>query len=139
MLARLRRVAAEEGLPLGERTVTYNSRRAQELGKWAEERDKGEEFHRAMFHAYFAEGSNIALIEELLRVVAAAGLPQEETRTVLEERTYRAAVDQDWALARRWGITAVPTFVLNGQALVGAQPYEMMERLVESQGVGRKA
>ena len=32
MLARLQAVAAEVGLPLGERTRTYNSRRAQELG-----------------------------------------------------------------------------------------------------------
>ena len=31
MIARLRDVAAEEGLPFGERNMTYNSRPAQEL------------------------------------------------------------------------------------------------------------
>jgi hypothetical protein len=36
MMASLKRAADKEGLPLGERKKTYNSRLAQELGKWAE-------------------------------------------------------------------------------------------------------
>ncbi|MBD3163069.1 MAG: hypothetical protein GF346_11645, partial [Candidatus Eisenbacteria bacterium] len=39
---RLKELAAAEGLPMGERTHTYNSRLAQELGVWAEEHDRGE-------------------------------------------------------------------------------------------------
>ena len=45
MLARLRQVATELNLPWGERTMTFNSRLAQELGKWAEDRGRGEAFH----------------------------------------------------------------------------------------------
>ena len=41
MMSRLRRVAEELDLPLGERTHTYNSRRAQELSKWAEAQQCG--------------------------------------------------------------------------------------------------
>ncbi len=59
MMARLKRVAREEGLPLGDRRRTYNSRLAQELGKWAEEKGRGEDFHAAVFRAYFADGKNI--------------------------------------------------------------------------------
>ena len=33
ILARLKRVAGELGLPFGDRPMTYNSRLAQELGK----------------------------------------------------------------------------------------------------------
>ncbi len=74
MLARLEKVAAEVGLSLARRTRTYNSRRAQELGKWAESLGQGEPFHRAVYHAYFAEGRNIALTDELLRIAESAGL-----------------------------------------------------------------
>ena len=52
-ITRLKRAAEELGLPLGERKKTYNSRRAQELGKWAETAGKGDEFHDAVFCAYF--------------------------------------------------------------------------------------
>ena len=41
MQARLLQVAAAEGLPLVKRSRTYNSRLAQELGKWAEEQGRG--------------------------------------------------------------------------------------------------
>jgi hypothetical protein len=34
-MTRLKKVAEELGLPFGERKKTYNSRLAQELGKWA--------------------------------------------------------------------------------------------------------
>ena len=41
ILARLKSVARAEGLPFGNREMTYNSRPAQELGKWAESRGEG--------------------------------------------------------------------------------------------------
>jgi predicted DsbA family dithiol-disulfide isomerase len=50
---------------------------------------------------------------------------------VLEQRTFSAAVDEDWARSRRYGITGVPTFVAGGYGVVGAQPYETLEHLVQ--------
>ena len=44
-----------EGLPYGERTMTYNSRLAQELGKWADTQPGGEALHDALFQLQ-AEG-----------------------------------------------------------------------------------
>jgi predicted DsbA family dithiol-disulfide isomerase len=41
-MARLKKAASEAGLPFGERKKRYNSRQAQELGKWAETKDKGD-------------------------------------------------------------------------------------------------
>ena len=131
MLARLEKVAAEVSLPLARRTRTYNSRRAQELGKWAESLGQGEPFHRAVYHAYFAEGRNIALTDELLRIAEGAGLPPEEARKVLREGTWAAAVDDDWKRSRKAGIAAVPTHLFLGRRLVGFAPYEDYRRLVE--------
>ena len=48
MMQKLRGVADSLGLPLGNRQRTYNSRLAQELGKWAEQEGRGEAFHMAM-------------------------------------------------------------------------------------------
>jgi len=59
MVRRLRFQAMELGLPFGERTITCNSRLAQELGLWAESKGKGKQFHNAAFRAYFAEGHNL--------------------------------------------------------------------------------
>jgi len=120
-----------EGLPYGERTMTYNSRLAQEVGKWADTQPGGEAIHDAMFRAYFVEARNIGDPDVILDIVKQVGLSVDEAREVIEKRTFKDAVDEDWALSRQLGVTGVPTFVAGRYGVVGAQPYETLERLVE--------
>ena len=138
MMLRLKQVADELGLPLGERKKTYNSRLAQELAKWAESKGKGDPFHAAVFRAYFVDGKNIGKVDELVDLAKSIGLPDKETRSVLELRTFKKAVDSDWSRSRALGITGVPTFVVNGQAIVGAQPYEVLEQFLKNCGVKKR-
>ncbi|OGL08415.1 MAG: disulfide bond formation protein DsbA [Candidatus Rokubacteria bacterium RIFCSPLOWO2_02_FULL_72_37] len=119
-----------EGLPYGERTMTYNSRLAQELGKWADTQPGGGAIHDALFRAYFVEARDISRPAVLLDIAARVGLSVDGAREVLERRTFEAAVDADWELSRRYGITGVPTFVVGRNGVVGAQPYEVLEQLV---------
>ncbi len=120
-----------EGLPYGERTMTYNSRLAQELGKWADTQPGGEAIHDALFRAYFVEARDISQPAVLLDIVGRVGLSVDAAREVLEKRTFQAAVDADWELSRRYGVTGVPTFVVGRYGVVGAQPYEALEELVQ--------
>ena len=119
-----------EGLPYGERTMTYNSRLAQELGKWADTQPRGEALHDALFRAYFVERRDISQPVVLLEIVEQVGLSAVGAREVLEKRTFKSAVDADWELSRRYGVTGVPTFVVGQHGVVGAQPYEALEALV---------
>ena len=120
-----------EGLPYGERTMTYNSRLAQELGKWADTQPGGEALHDALFRAYFVDARDISQPAVLLAVVERVGLSVDGAREALERRTFEAAVDADWELSRRYGVTGVPTFVAGRHGVVGAQPYEVLEQLVK--------
>jgi len=87
-----------EGLPYGERTMTYNSRLAQELGKWADTQPGGEALHDALFRAYFVEARAISQPAVLLDIVQRIGLSVDGAREVLEKRTFKDAVDADWKL-----------------------------------------
>ena len=120
-----------EGLPYGERSRTYNSRLAQELGKWADTQPGGEALHDALFRAYFVDARDISRPDVLLELVAQVGLSVDAARGVLEQRTFKDAIDQDWQLSRQLGITGVPTFVAGRYGVVGAQPYEVLEQLVK--------
>lgn len=125
------KIAADLGLAWGERHMTYNSRRAQELGKWAEAMGKGDEYHTAVFRAYFADGQNIADEDVLAGLAAAMGLDPAQARRVLARGLYAQAVDNDWERSRTLGVTAVPTFISRGRGVVGAQPYEILARFVQ--------
>jgi predicted DsbA family dithiol-disulfide isomerase len=123
-----------EGLPYGERTMTYNSRLAQELGKWADTQPGGEAIHDALFRAYFVEARDISRPDVLVDVAERVGLPVDAAREALEQRTFESAVDADWRLSREYGITGVPTFVAGRHGVVGAQPYETLVELVRRAG-----
>lgn len=130
MQAQMRARMAAEGLPYGERTMTFNSRLAQELACWADSQPGGEAIHDALFRAYFVDARNIGDPEVLVQIAASLGLPADQARAVIEKRSCKAAVDSDWERSRQYGITGVPTFVIGNNGVVGAQPYEMLEQLV---------
>jgi predicted DsbA family dithiol-disulfide isomerase len=119
-----------EGLPYGKRTHTYNSRLAQELGKWADTQAGGEALHDAFYRAYFVDARNIGDPDVLLDLVGSVDLSVDAAREVIEQRTFKDAVDADWEKAHRYGVTGVPTFVAGGYGVVGAQPYDVLEGLV---------
>lgn len=135
---RMKALMQAEGLPYGDRQRTFNSRLAQELGKYGDQRGVPP-IHDALYRAYFVHGQNLAEPEVLVKAAAEVGIPPEETSDVLARRTMRAAVDEDWARSRTLGITGVPTFIVDGQRLVGAQPYEVLKEFVESAGARRRA
>jgi predicted DsbA family dithiol-disulfide isomerase len=138
MYRRMKTLMDAEGLPYGKRTHTYNSRLAQELGKWADTQPGGAAIHDRLFRAYFVEARNIGDVAVLLDVVRAAALDVEEARAVLAERRCKDAVDADWAKSHQYGVTGVPTFVAGGYGVVGAQPYEVLEKLAVEAGAKRR-
>ena len=134
----MRGLMAEEGLPYGDRTHTYNSRLAQEVGAWADTQEGGEAIHDAIYKAYFVEAKNIGDPDVLLKIVKANNLSVEEARKVIEERTFKDVVDEDWRKSHQLGVTGVPTFVAAGQGVGGAQPYETLEKFLGSVGVTKR-
>jgi predicted DsbA family dithiol-disulfide isomerase len=138
MYARMKGLMDAEGLTYGRRTHTYNSRLAQELGKWADTQPGGETIHDALYKAYFVEARNIGDPDILVEIAQSVGLPGEEARAVLTERRFKDAVDADWAKSRQWGVTGVPTFVASRYGVVGAQPYEVLEQLLDKAGARRR-
>jgi len=121
-----------EGLPFNaERNMSYNSRLAQELTKWAETKDKAEAIANALFRAYFVDVKNIAKADVLADIAEDNGLPKDEATDVLLSRKYKDAVDDDWRRCAAYGVNAVPTFLAGKYLMVGAQPYDELRRLVE--------
>ena len=132
------RLADEAGLPYGQRTHWYDSKPAHEAYLWATDRGAGDAFKRAVFEAYFVGDRNIASPDLLSGIATEHGLDGDDLRAALAEGRYRARVEEEYEEARQVGVTAVPTFVAGGYALVGAHPIENLRRLVEHVGASRR-
>jgi predicted DsbA family dithiol-disulfide isomerase len=138
MLAHMKQAARDLELPFGDRKMTYNSRLAQELGKWAEQMGKGDAFHDAVFRAYFADGRNIADVDVLANIAMSVGLGAQKARDMLTARTFKEDVDGDWARSYESRVTAVPTFLMNRQTLVGAQQFNALANFMLQNNVNRR-
>lgn len=129
---RMKTLMDQEGLPYkSERNMSYNSRQAQELAKWAESKGKGDEIHDPIFRSYFVGGKNIAQRDVLVEIARTIGLPADEAVEVLVSQGYKESVDADWRRCNALQVSAVPTFLVGRYMLVGAHPYEDLEKLVQ--------
>jgi predicted DsbA family dithiol-disulfide isomerase len=131
MQQRLAAAAEREGLPLTPRSRTFNSRRAQELGKLAQKMGRLKSYQESVYQAYFVEGRNIALREPLMELAKRAGLPELEARQALEDGTFAKEVDEDWQRSRALGISGVPAFLCEERLLVGFRPYQDLVAMIE--------
>lgn len=124
------KVADSLDLPFGERTHTYNSRKAQELGLWATKLGKFRDFENAVYRAYFVDGTNIGDTADLLWVVGTLGLNVPEAEMMLKNHCFSDRVDAEWDHAVSSGVRAVPTLRCEERELVGFQSLDACRRLI---------
>lgn len=127
MADRVIQEARGEGLEMDyERGLAANTLDAHRLLSLAE-REAGAKTQRAvaeaLFRAHFSEGRDIADAEVLTEIAARASMDAKRVGDYLRGAEGRAEVEAEIEQARLLGITAVPTFVLDGAyAVQGAQP-----------------
>jgi predicted DsbA family dithiol-disulfide isomerase len=85
-----------------------------------------------LMDAYFTDGKNISDIDVLADCAESAGIDRNEAHTFLLGDELVDEVRSEIAEAAEYGVTAVPTFIINGQwSVPGAQDVEMFERIIE--------
>ena len=84
----------------------------------------------ALFHAYFGENKELADKAVLYQIGVSCGLEEGEVKALLDSDLYRDEVILDEREAARYGIHAVPFFVIGKQGLSGAYPVEAMEQVL---------
>jgi predicted DsbA family dithiol-disulfide isomerase len=120
----LTEVAAGDGLDfrfdIARSGATFDAHRIVHLAEAHELQDVMKE---RLLRAYFTEGELVGDHDTLVRLACEVGLPEAEVRETLAGDRYAAQVRDDEVTAGRFGITAVPTFVVDRAiGASGAQP-----------------
>jgi predicted DsbA family dithiol-disulfide isomerase len=94
-----------------------------------------------LLEAHFSQGADVSDAGVLAALAAAAGMDGERVRGYLAGGEGRREVKDEIAQAQRLGITAVPTFVIDGRyAVQGAQPasafLQVLEQVAADQPAG---
>ena len=129
MKENMKSLMRETGLEYGERSHTFNSRLAQELGKWADTQNEKSEIHDLIYRAYFVEGRNISDMKELLKIAETAGFDRTSAKEILEERSFKLIVDEDWKKAGNLASLVFRLFSINNTCWLAVSPMKYLSIL----------
>lgn len=89
-------------------------------------------FVDALFSSQSSWARSSEPIRELERLAQFAGLPPSEFKACLENRELLQALQQKAEAAKtQYNISSTPTFVIDGEKVVGAQPFEKFQSVIE--------
>jgi protein-disulfide isomerase len=105
-----------------------SAQKAAEASLCADEQGSFWEMHDAMF-----DNPSHLHIADLKRYAAEIGLEEETFATCLDSGKYAATVTADLNAGRTLGVTGTPALFINGRFLSGAQPYNVISRVIDDE------
>lgn len=104
----------------------------------ANEEGKFWEYHDALYNHWTGENNGWASFDNLVEIAKQVGLDEASFRTCMSDERYASIIEQSNSDARALGITGTPAFFVIGPdntvtKIGGAQPYEVFEKIFESQ------
>jgi len=125
--------ARAEGLTFNyEASKVANTFDAHRLEHFAASRGRGDEMTERLFKAYFVDGRNIGDHATLAELAAEIGLPAPDVKAMLASDEFADDVQRDIGEAARFGINAVPCFVLDRRyAVSGAQDSAVLRQALQ--------
>jgi protein-disulfide isomerase len=107
--------------------------RAHVAARCADEQGKFWAYHDKLF-----AGPARSTSEQLKAYAQDVGLDMIAFEGCLDSQKQEAAVQRDIEMGSSLGVTGTPTFFINGRPLVGAQPLENFEQVIEDELARRK-
>ena len=113
---------------LGQESVNaaLAARAAQEQGRFWE-------YHDLLYENQGSVNSGAFSDEALVGFAEKVGLDTEQFEAALTSGRFESVVQSDFREAQNAGIQGTPSFTINGQRLVGPQPLEVFEQVIEAE------
>ncbi|GAB4488918.1 MAG: hypothetical protein Fur0016_20290 [Anaerolineales bacterium] len=113
-------------------SIHANARPAAMAAHCAREQNAYFTFHDALFSYQYGLGR-----EAYLKYAAELSLDTQAFQTCLDEQRHADKVEANLRYGLSIGVSSTPTFFVNGIAIVGAQPYEVFQQLIEKELAGQ--
>lgn len=115
------------------KALSFNTFDAHRLWQWSKKLNKSDELKEAFFVAYFTDGKDLSIKENLLSVVEKTGLNRAEADTILNSDAFEQEFEEDIYQSRQLGIRGVPYFLINEkESIYGAQDDKVFDQNITS-------
>ncbi|NQU30116.1 MAG: thioredoxin domain-containing protein [Anaerolineae bacterium] len=105
---------------------------AAEASECAADQDAFWEYHDFLYENQNGENRG-AFNQNNLKIFAGElGLDEEIFSECLDSGKYTELVQQETQMAQQMGIQSTPSFLINGTPVIGAQPFENFQKIIET-------
>lgn len=104
---------------------------AGEASECAADQDAFWEYHDKLFDSQSGENQGAFNKDNLKRFAAELGLDTQTFDECLDSGKYTSLVQNETQAAQSLGVRSTPSFLVNGKAVVGAQPFEVFQQSIE--------
>jgi protein-disulfide isomerase len=105
---------------------------AAEAAECASDQDKYWEYHDVLYSSQSGENQGAFNKDNLKKFAGDLGLDTSAFNECLDSGKYSQLIQDESSTASSIGVRSTPTFLINGQAVVGAQPFEVFEQTIDS-------
>ena len=105
---------------------------AAEAAECAADQNKFWEYHDKLYDSQSGENQGAFNKDNLKKFAEELGLDTSAFNECLDSGKYTQLIQDESSLASSIGVRSTPTFLINGQAVVGAQPYEIFQQTIDS-------
>mgnify|MGYP006285337169 CR=1 FL=1 len=105
-----------------------NAQKAAEAAECAGDQGKYYEMHDLLFEKGVSGG-----VDAFKSYAIEIGLDSSEFDSCLDSGKFESEVQKDFEDGRALGVQGTPAFIINGQAISGAQPYEVFKQIIDSE------
>ncbi len=99
----------------------------------ANEQGKFWEYHDYLYENQGAENSGAFNKDKLVGFAKILNLNTQQFSTCLESEKYAKNVEEDLAFGQKAGVNGTPATFVNGQIIVGAQPYSAFKTIIDQE------
>ncbi len=104
---------------------------AAEASECASDQEKFWEYHDLLFKSQSGENQGAFSKDNLKKFAVDLGLDATAFNDCLDSGKHADLVQKDTTLGQSLGINSTPTFAVAGQPLVGAQPFEAFQKIID--------
>jgi protein-disulfide isomerase len=91
------------------------------------------EYHDLLYSLEAGENRDAFNKDSLKQSAAELGLDTNSFNTCLDSGKYSSLVQTETATVQSMGVRGTPAFLVNGRPLVGAQPFEAFQQIIEAE------
>lgn len=104
---------------------------AAEAAECASDQNKYWEYHDKLYNSQSGENQGAFNKDNLKKFAQDLGLDTQTFNDCLDSGKYTSLIQGDTSASSALGVQSTPTFLINGQPVIGAQPFEVFQQTID--------